>query len=141
MTTYLEAKALMFQLIADLFVGTDFTVIWPGQEPLDKPTGAYAVVGRQTIDESKTALRNDPGGKFTTIGLLTVNLYIPRRDSSGLQTLESVALSMRDAFRLATNTVIWYRNARINEEPVSQTHHTSQVLVDYEYDEILTSGA
>ena len=114
-------------------------VRWPGVEEPEKPDLAkfWARVSQQTVIEGQSSLRNgDAGQRYTTDGLVFVQIFCPKSDSLGMTNGRKLAIIARNGFRgNATSGQVWFRNARINELPPEENWYRFNVVAEYEYDE------
>lgn len=114
-------------------------VRWPGVEEPEKPDASvyWARVSQQTVDEGQSTLRNgDAGQRYTTDGLIFVQVFAPKSDSEAMTILRRLAIIGRNAFRgHTTSGKVWFRNARINELPPEDKYYRLNVVAEYEYDE------
>lgn len=113
-------------------------VYWPGIEDAAKadPTKFWARVSQQTVLESQTTLA-EPTKRFTAKGLIFIQLFCPKTNSTSIDLGRSLAVVARNAFRGKTSSQhVWFRDARINELPSEESYHRFNVVVEYEYDEM-----
>ena len=91
----------------------------------------WARVSQQTVEEAQTTLRNgDCGQRYTSDGLLFVQLFIPRSDSKGMEKGRKLAIVARDSYRgVTTPGKVWFRNQRIKE---LRDYFTNRVLNEIE---------
>lgn len=69
----------------------------PQDEP---PQGTYwARIAMQTVDEYQETLRNGAVRRFVTIGIVMVQLFVPRVDGEALTNLDQIAEAVRNAYR------------------------------------------
>ena len=146
--TYQQAIDEIFQVFNDAWnlgsaaiVGYIPETRWQGVEiPSKANYSKYWVrVSQQTIGEPQTTLRNaDDGQRYTPYGLCMIQLYCPRSDSENMQKGRSLAALARNAYRgQSTPSQVWFRNARIVEVEPDEKWTKFNILVEYEYDEII----
>lgn len=62
--------------------------------------GAYwARVSMQTVDEEQETLRNGETRRFVSIGLVQIQIFVPRSSSNALGELDLIAEEVRNAYR------------------------------------------
>ncbi len=114
-------------------------VRWPGVEEPEIPEASkfWARVSQQTVDEGQSTLRNgDAGQRYTTDGLIFVQIFCPKSDSESMTKGRKLAIIARNAFRgHSTSGNVWFRNARINELSPEEKFYRFNVVAEYEYDE------
>lgn len=145
-TTYPAALDEMFALFRDAWntgataiVGYVPEVRWPGVEEPDKPeTKKYwARVSTQTVLERQATFRNGDDKRYTTDGLLFVQIFCPMSDARAMERGRNLAVLARNAFRgEETSSSVWFRNARINELSPDGKAYRFNVVTEYEYDEL-----
>lgn len=146
MITYEEAIDEIFGIFNAAWFGDSAAVVgyvpevrWPGVEEPEKPelSKFWARVSQQTVIEGQSSLRNGDGGqRYTTDGLVFVQIFCPKSDSLGMTNGRKLAIIARNAFRgNATSGQVWFRNARINELPPEENWYRFNVVAEYEYDE------
>jgi len=113
-------------------------VRWPGVEEPDTPnTDKFWVrVSQQTVKEGQSTLRNDGCTRYTTDGLLFIQLFCPKSDSKSMEKGRKLAMLARDAYRgNSTDGKVWFRDARIKELPPEKDWYRFNIIAEYEYDE------
>lgn len=116
-------------------------VAWPGR-PADLPPADEAEPApwaRATIRHATGGQSSLTGGlgvrKWKRAGTLWVQVFTPQGAGNGLGY--SIAQEVLDAYEgTATENCVWFRNARINEQPPSGAYLQQNVLVDFEYTEL-----
>lgn len=149
MTTYTQAVDAMFALFrtawnagAVAIVGTVPEVRWQGVEGKEKPpvSGYWCRVSTQSVIEQQTShksgLAPDESRRYTSSGLLFVQLFCPMSDAQAMDKGRRLAMLARDAFRGKETNNIWFRNCRINELPPDENAYRFNIVVEYEYDDI-----
>jgi len=144
--TYEEAIDEIFGIFNAAWLDNSAAVVgyvpevrWPGVEEPEKPdlSKFWARVSQQTVIEGQSSLRNgDAGQRYTTDGLVFVQIFCPKSDSLGMTNGRKLAIIARNSFRgNATSGQVWFRNARINELPPEENWYRFNVVAEYEYDE------
>jgi len=125
-----------------------FTTLWNAQTPpvplllyddrhRDLPTNApYArITMRHNVMDQRT-LGNSGNRRFRRFGVITVQVFT--LSNKGLATADVFAKVALDAFegQSTAPTEIHFRNARINEVGEDGPWFQTNVLVDFDYDEI-----
>jgi hypothetical protein len=147
MTTYEEAVDQIFGIFktawdagASAIVGYTPEVLYPGvEEPKTMPKDKYwSRISQQTADEPQTGMRNGENGqRYTTSGLVFVQIFCPKSESLGLTNGRLLANLARNSYRgNATDCKVWFRNARIVELDPEENWYRLNVVAEYEYDEI-----
>jgi hypothetical protein len=104
----------------------------PGNIPTSESIWARASIRPATGRQS--SLQGEQGNrKFTTEGTVMVQVFAPVGDGSTACKL--AAQEVRDAFRDARNSGVWFRDARVNKVGASGAFTQFNVLVTYSYDE------
>lgn len=114
-------------------------IVWPGQDgKLPDMTKYWCRVSQQTVLEEQTALADNEGKKrYTTSGLIFVQLFCPKSDASAMAKGKKLAPVARNAFRgKTTSGKVWFRRARIQELTPEDNAYRFNVVAEYEYDEI-----
>lgn len=151
-TTYTDAIDEMFGKIRTAVNGPINTLLgykaetrWPFVEEPKKPdnTKIWLRVSTQIVDEQQSTLSTCEGlpgqKKYETVGLLFVELYLPKsKGDSGVKGRQAATI-LRDLFRNAGSgqSGIRYYRARINDGiPPEELFYRLNVVTEYEYDEI-----
>lgn len=95
-----------------------FAMRYGGVSETEPDQGTYwARVSMQTVDESQEALGNSEGTRrFLTVGLVQVQLFIPRSSAKELIESDRWAEAVRNAFRdLDTPEGLEFTGARIDD--------------------------
>lgn len=119
-------------------VGTVPEVFWQGVELPEKPIvdEFWCMVSTQTVMSEQATFRNNIK-RYTTSGLLVVQLFCPRSDSQSMQKGRELAELVQTTFRSGeTANGVWFRKVRINELPAEENSYRFNVVVEYEFDEI-----
>lgn len=100
-------------------------------------------VALQTGLEQQTGFRADWEGqgqkrRYTTDGLVFVQLFIPKMKQSDFRLGQRIAVIMKNAFRgKQTDGCIWFRNTRTQDSlPEQDGFKRLNVVSEYTYDEI-----
>lgn len=107
-----------------------------GKPPKDLHWGR---ISTQTVIEHQSTFRGglDCVQRYQTQGLLFIQLFHPYKPNS-LDEGRELAMLARNTFRSTqTPSNVWFRNARINELRPDASMFRFNVIVDYQYDEIL----
>ena len=112
---------------------------WQGIEVANEPDKSkyWVRVSQQTVDENQSTFRQGSSGRrFTTEGLIFVQLFCPKSDSQAMTTGRKLATIARDAFRAVDSSDnIWFRNSRIVELSPENEWRRFNIVAEYEYDE------
>jgi hypothetical protein len=148
-TTYVGAKNEIYSLFTQRFnadaaaiIGYVPQIFYRNNEQPTKPgSDKYWVrASIQTIDAAQTALSDcgEIGKKrYTEYGLFFAQLFAPKSDPQVDDKLAKLAAMAREIFRgTTTEGHVWFRNARINEIDPEALFYRSNVVTEFEYDEI-----
>lgn len=122
-----------------VIVGYECQIFYPGiVEPEKPPIGTFwARMSRQTVREPQSTLRNGENKRYTSQGLVFVQLFAPLSDTQGAEKLRLLAAAVRNGFRSGpTPSEVKFVNMRINELAADGKQHRCNVVTEYEYDEI-----
>jgi hypothetical protein len=148
MTTYQEARDEMcalfrtrWEALAPAIVGALPEVVWPDSTVTEITDGSkyWARVSFATVTEYQATLRGAQGvqRRWTTEGLVTVQVFAPMSDALGARKLNLLAPIARDAFRGTKAALcVWFRRARVIELERDGKWHRSNAVAAYQYDEI-----
>jgi hypothetical protein len=103
---------------AGIDAGAPFAMRYGGVSEAEPPQGSYwGRVSMQTVDESQEGLRTgERGRRFLTIGLVMVQLFVPRSAGKELVELDNWSEAVRNAFRdLDTPEGLEFTGARIDD--------------------------
>lgn len=101
---------------------------------------SWARITIQHVTGRQGALRGNPQGlpnttPWTRTGLVTVQVFTPL--GLGLSIGDSLYKIVLDAFEgKKTSLGVWFRNVRLNEIGPDGTWYQSNILAEFEYDEI-----
>ncbi len=128
---------------ASALVGYVPEVRWQGVEKAatpDKDKYWCRVSTQNVLDQQttlQTAVAPTSGRRYTSTGLVFVQLFCPMSDSRSTERGRLLAELARSAYRgVATAGGVWFRNARINELPPDEGFYRFNIIADYEFDEI-----
>lgn len=102
----------------------------------DSNPDAWARIIVQHSLSNQASLANRSGQRrFTRMGLVTVQIFTPL--GTGLSIADKMYRIVIDAFEgKATSGNVWFRNVRLNEIGPSGSWFQSNVIAEFEYDEI-----
>lgn len=109
-----------------------------GIEVGEIPATYFARFHMQPVYERQATFRNGDTGsqRYTSGGLLHVQVFAPRTDERGAEFLRVMAQVAKLAFRgQSLDGCIWFREVRINDLDPEQAFWRKTVLAEYEYDE------
>ena len=88
------------------------------------------------VDGFQSSLVGEAGNRrFTRLGLLTMQLFTPF--GGGLAENDSIASALRAAVEgVSTPNGVWFRNARVAEVGQDGPWFQTNVLAEFEYDEL-----
>lgn len=147
-TNYVQAVDQMFDLFnvafgesAPFIVGYMPEIRWQGVPESTKPDASkyWCRVSQNTVIEEQSTLSDDSGRKrYTSSGLVWVQLFAPVSDVEAMNKGRKLAEIARNAFRgKTTSGKVWFRNVRINELPNEESAVRFNVVAEYEYDEVV----
>jgi hypothetical protein len=92
----------------------------------------------QTALEQQATLKGGPQRRYTTDGIVFVQLFIPKVPNTNYRLGQRIAVIIKNAFRgKQTDGCLWFRRTRIVESlPEQDGFQRLDVLSDYQYDEI-----
>lgn len=103
-------------------------------------TKYFARLTYQQVKSGQSAVGNgEVGGKskYTSNGLIFVQLYGPMADAQVWARLKALAVISRKAYEgKKTASDVWFRDCRINELVPDSEWQRINVIIAYEYDEI-----
>lgn len=148
--SYTQAVDAMFALFnvawsagAAAIVGSVPQIRWQGVEGTSPPpvNGYWCRVSTQNVIEQqtthKTGIAPNENRRYTSSGLLFVQLFCPMSDAQAMDKGRQLAMLARNAFRgKSTSNDVWFRNARINELSPEDNSYRFNIIVEYEYDDI-----
>jgi hypothetical protein len=122
-----------------LIVGDECPLYYPGIVEPDKPpvTLYWARMSRQTVREPQTTLRNGDDKRYTSYGLIFIQLFAPMTDATAAEKLRLLSELVRNGFRAGpTPSEVKFENMRINELNNDGKSLRCNVVTEYNYDEI-----
>ena len=148
--TYSTATDEMFSLVVEAWKTSPFTVAGVPATLLIADIGEaqkipgdvyWGRLSRQTIGSPQKTLSNSvvkPGSvRYNEFGLITVQLFAPRSDSKAKAKIGSQAEWMRNVLRRkSTGNCVWFRRARINELLEQEKFIRTNVVAEFNYDDI-----
>lgn len=115
-------------------------ILWRNVELDSKPSSDkfWVRVSQQTINDGQSSFANNFGfRRFTTYGLVFVQLFAPKSNPRANELAQQLAAFIRDIFRGKTeDECVWFRNSKIKELPEERDTYRFNVIAEYEYDEI-----
>lgn len=103
--------------------------------PLDK---AFARLAVRNLNEGLVAMGNcgNDTKLYETVGVLVVQVFVPKKDNNGVVTGRALAVLVRDAYRAAgVNGEVWFKNATIREQTPGKRWRQFNVNVEYDFTE------
>lgn len=144
--TYLAARdELIAQLMTartawETFLAYAPTVIVQGiGEPWKQPTDKlWMRFSQQTVIEPQATLAgNDLKRRYTTEGLVFIQIFSPKNPTTEYDKALNVAQLVKNAYRgKESENCIWFRNTRIQELPPEEAWNRINVVSEYTYDQI-----
>ena len=115
-------------------------VIWDDTQK-SKPHGqgpntpTWARVSVRHIFGEQSSLSDDAGvRRYTKRGIVTVQLFTP---TGGLVSADSISDTIENAFRgVSTPNGVWFRNPRSNEIGVDGPWFQTNIIAEFEYDQV-----
>lgn len=133
--TFSEARDAIMQVFYSVWSTTGYPVFWTDL-PGDKPT--------TQIPWARVTLKHNLGGQaslsgetgcrmFNRSGTLFIQVFVPvgGANAKGYNLAQKVANAFEDA-----KIDVWFRNTRMREEGVSGAFEQTNVLTDFQYDEV-----
>lgn len=140
-TSIAQARDDVLTLIADAADDLGIPMVWEGTAGSDKPSTddpqqSWARAGFQHVARRQTTIVGSDGNRrFTSYGLVSIQLFTPPAD--GLADADPTAEAFRNAIEgKSTANGVWFRNARTIEVGLSGGWWQTNILADFEYDEI-----
>jgi len=148
-TTYVGARNELhaffkarFDAVAAGIIGYLPEVVYRNNERPTKPGSDkyWLRVSIQTVFAEQTALgecENVGTRRYTETGLYFIQIFGPKSDNGADGKVAALADALREGYRgKATEHHIWFRNARINELTPEELFYRSNVVTEFEYDEV-----
>lgn len=143
MTDYYNATDEMFGHVTDAWADVTMSVVgylgdlrYAGKEiaTVADKRKHWARVSTQTVREHQTAF-GDRAKRYTTRGLLFVQLFSPKLDPNGADQGRQIAEGMKNCFRgKQTASSVLFQNARIQELQSDDDSFRWNVVTEYQYD-------
>jgi hypothetical protein len=145
MTTYIDAINDMWHIFKTAWdskttavVGYVPVVFYPGMiESKPDASKFWVRISQRTIMEGQTTLTDSENKKtYTSEGLIFIQLFCPKTNSSNFQLGRRLAEIARNAYRgNVSHENIIFRNGRIQEFPNEESYFYFRIVIEYEYDE------
>lgn len=138
---YSEAAARFEQIWnaqAGGVTGSVPTIRYWGAESGQIPTGHFCRFSMQPVDENQSTFRNrEFETRYTSEGLIFIQLFAPRKDDQGAEHLRLLAQIAKSAFRgTSLGCGIWFRRVRANILEPEHNYFRTNVIANYIYDDI-----
>jgi hypothetical protein len=116
-------------------------VRWPGAEKATKPEDTLQVWARPShriVKDDQSAINAKDGQRFyTAIGVLFVEVYIPRSVSGALDKGRLLAIAVRDKFRQSpASSEIRFRDQKVVDIAPTPQYYSVHAVVTFEFDTI-----
>lgn len=100
---------------------------------------ARTVVQHVTTPQVTLGGPADGSRRHTAHGLLWVQMFFPLAKTVAWRNGQKIASAVKNALaKESVSGTVWFLNARINDNlPADTTHHRLNVLVEFQYDEII----
>jgi hypothetical protein len=120
-------------------------ILWYGSEEQNLPdrTKYWARVSHKILSTVQTSFRNgDIGQRYTNRGMLSIQIFCPFTVSKGITKGRNLASLARNAYtNKETEGGVWFRGGKIVEGRIDKDWVPLTVLVETQFDELLSSGA
>ncbi|MGH8711236.1 MAG: hypothetical protein ACREVA_07960 [Burkholderiales bacterium] len=146
MVTYEQAIDEMFNDFYVSWLANSASIVsyvpnvrWPNIDEGSLDAGKFlARLSQQTVIEKQASLRGEENlQRYTTYGLIFVQIFCPRSDSTAMEKGRKLANLARNVFRgHSTQNNVWFKNARVQELEPEQKFYRLNVIAEYEYDEV-----
>ncbi len=146
MLTYLQARDEIFAQLNTakaaiaLLLGYTPPIVYQGIDKESSPdvSKLWFRASIQTVQQPQATLSgNDLKRRYTTDGLLFVQIFIPKSNSQDYKLGLQVAELIQKAFRgKRTENCVVFRNVRFQELPAETAWNRVNVVAEYQYDEI-----
>jgi hypothetical protein len=101
------------------------------------PQATFIRFAMMPVLERQATFRNGDDKRYTSNGVLFVQVYIKRPEVKAAEYLRRFSAAARNVFRgVELDGCIWFRNVRINNLEPTNEWYRANVIADYEYDEI-----
>jgi hypothetical protein len=137
--TIQEARDQVLTLLNDVADPNDVAVVWEGtagNPPADGPQTAWARIGMRHFLRKQATLSGSVGSRiYTSSGIVIVSLFTPV--GLGIEEADRLSVLFRNALEGETTSGgVWFRNVRGVEMGLDQSWWRTDVIADFEYDEI-----
>lgn len=133
--TFGEAYDIMMKIITDAWTPTGHKLFYQNIETdRDGSTNPFAWVSINLATTAQTTLGGQGKRSFNRVGLITVQIYT--QAGKGLSEAHQLAKLAADAYEGKSSGGIWFRNVRVNEIGRDGEFFMTNVLIDFNYDEI-----
>lgn len=142
--TYQEAVDEMFGLVkttldaeALVILGHAPDVRWQGVEESDPPAldTTWVHVYQSTVNTRQAGLNNAVSRRYTTVGVLLVDIFVPRSLGQAMEHGRELTEGLRRAFEGTRTGGVWYRNVTATEGGQTDSFSVFRMTADYEYAE------
>ena len=118
-------------------VGYSPEVRYQGIEHLDTPdpTKVWAHVGHSIVNTKQAGFSAAIARRYTTDGVLTVDIYAPRSASTAVAMAQQLANKLKLAFSGSRSEGVWYRNVTAAPAGNTDTYVVYRVMADFQYTE------
>lgn len=99
---------------------------------------AFARLSVRNVAEGQLAMGNCEGHTklYETLGLLIIQVFVPKSDNTGVVRGRALAVLVRDAYRTAgVGGEVWFKNATIREQPPGKRWRQFNINVEYDFTE------
>jgi len=137
--TIAQARDQILALAKAVADANSVSVVWEGMaadKPADNPVKSWVRIGLRHVGRRQANLAGaDATRRYTSTGFLVMALFTPA--SSGLSLADSLSSAFRNGVEgKTTSGGVWFRNARTIEQGLEGSWWRTDVLADFEYDEI-----
>ena len=114
-----------------------------GRDEVKPPDASKFVIEVSNVisTEQQTSLgtvrtsRADKARLFTSRGTVYARILAPKSGSNNYRRAQMLAEAVRNGYRPAQASAVWYRNARVQELPLEQSSYRFNVMADFSFDE------
>lgn len=124
---------------AALNSGTPYPVEWPEVDQSAFPSVAspFARVRLRHLDAKQVTFGEVGNRRFESMGLVTIQVFVPLSHKLGLSLVQNLAIIARNAYRgVGTASGIWFRNAKIIEVGPDRGWMQRNMVCEFQYDEL-----
>jgi len=140
----LDEMYAVFKTGIDSYAFTDFdyNIFWDDEESdtyKDSNDIIFRVKHFIVRQQQDTFATSSHERQFTTVGLLTVSIYVPRLVSNGQSLTREIANYVRSLYIESTESGVWFRDQMISTttKQYDPNYYHTAVSVTYEYNELL----